>query len=311
MTDTLLRSLRERLLDESEPLAGLLRKCLLLGAETGSEALRDWARKELNGYGVGDQVPKYRKVQSPPISMTSMSGYTLAQNQIIARHQLPRAAWEYVPDEFSFNQPIEELEQLAGQKQVAFASHGLAYAQNIWNDELDEFQSIINLHYVMGGSTLTGVLGQIRTKLVELIADLTANTPLSELPRKEQVDAAVSHRIGDTYNTTIQATNGPVAIGAQATASTEGLTVEDALRLLEKVQQAAADVADTQRAELLDALAELRAAVESDSPDTGDVVKKVGKLRAIAGKLGDASVSAAASGAAQAFAELAFNGAFG
>ncbi|MFF3869930.1 hypothetical protein [Micromonospora sp. NPDC001898] len=49
MTDTLLRSLREHLIDESEPLAGLLRKCLLLGAETGSQTLRDWARKELNG----------------------------------------------------------------------------------------------------------------------------------------------------------------------------------------------------------------------------------------------------------------------
>lgn len=35
MTDSLLRSLREHMLDESEPLAGLLRKCLLLGAETG------------------------------------------------------------------------------------------------------------------------------------------------------------------------------------------------------------------------------------------------------------------------------------
>lgn len=94
MTDTLLRSLRERLLDESEPLAGMLRKCLLLGAETGSEALRDWARKELNGYGSEDEVPKYRKVGGPPIAMDSISGYTLAKNQIIARHQLPREAWE-------------------------------------------------------------------------------------------------------------------------------------------------------------------------------------------------------------------------
>jgi hypothetical protein len=41
---------------------------------------------------------------------------------------------------------------------------------------------------------------------------------------------------GGVYNTTIQTTNGPVAIGAKAKASTEGLTVEDALRLLEKVQ---------------------------------------------------------------------------
>ena len=57
MTDTLLRSLRDRLLDESEPLAGLLRKCLLLAAQTGSELLRQWARYELNGYDEGVELP--------------------------------------------------------------------------------------------------------------------------------------------------------------------------------------------------------------------------------------------------------------
>lgn len=311
MTDTLLRSLRERLLDESEPLAGLLRKCLLLGAETGSDALRNWARKELNGYNADDEVPQYRKIPSPPIAMDSFGGFTVARNQIIDRHQLPHDAGKYLSDTLPFRQPIEELEQLAAQEHLSFASPGLAYAQSTWNSRLDEFEGIMNLRFVVPGSRIAGVVGQIRTKLVDLVADLTADTPLSELPKKDQVDAAVSHRIGDVYNTTIQRTHGPVAIGAKAKASTEGLTVEDALRLLDKVQQAAADVADTQRAELLDALAELRAAVESDKPDTGEVVKKAGKLRAIAGKLGDASVSAAAGGAAQALIELALNGAFG
>jgi len=310
VTDTLPR-LRETLLDESEPLAGLLRKCLLLGAETGSEALRDWARKELNGYGDEDDVPTYRKVRGMPMAMDSISGNTWARNQIIDRHQLPPDAWKYVPDEFPFKQPIEELEQLAGRKQLSFTSPGLAYAQSIWNGTLGPFQSVVGLSYVMSGSVLAGVLGQIRTKLVDLVADLTADTPLSELPKKDQVDAAVSHHIGDVYNTTIQTTNGPVAIGAHAKASTEGLTVDDALTLLDKVQQVAADVADTQRAEILDAVADLRAAVESDKPDTGDVVKKAGKLRAIADKLGVASVSGAVGGAAQAVTELALNGAFG
>ncbi|MBT2598120.1 hypothetical protein [Arthrobacter sp. ISL-72] len=57
MTNTLLGSLREQILDESEPLAGLLRKCLLLGAETGSESLRQWARYELSGYDDDAEVP--------------------------------------------------------------------------------------------------------------------------------------------------------------------------------------------------------------------------------------------------------------
>lgn len=81
MTDTLLRSLRERLLDESESLAGLLRACLLLGAETGSESLRQWARYELNGYGEGIELPSYRKLPSPIIEVNYVSGSTRATKQ--------------------------------------------------------------------------------------------------------------------------------------------------------------------------------------------------------------------------------------
>lgn len=311
MTDTLLRSLREHLLDESEPLAGLLRKCLLLGAETGSDALREWARRELNGYGDEDAVPKYRTLQDVPIRMDSVSGRFWRQGDIISRLNLPLEARKYVPEEVTFKQPIEELQHLAGQEKLSFTGPGLALAQAAWNRELGPFQSVDGLSFVLSGSVFMGILGQIRTKLVDVVADLTADTPMSELPRKGQVDAAVNNRLGDIYHTTIQTTNGPVAIGAEARASTEGLTVEDALRLLDKVQETAADIADTQRDELLDALAELRAAVESDEPDTGEVIRKAGKLRVIAAKLGIASLAAAAGGAAQAITELALNGAFG
>lgn len=308
MTDTLLRSLRERLLDESEPLAGLLRKCLLLGAETGSSSLRDWARNELNGYDGGD-VPEYRKAHLA-ISVDSMSGNTWVQNQIIGRLQLPQEAREFVQEEFSFGQPIEELEELAGHDQVSLTTPGLVYAQSIWNGKLGPYQNIVSLSYITGGSVIAGIIGQVRTKLVDLVADLTSDTPLSELPKKEQVDAAVSQRIGDTYNTSIQTSRGPVAIGASAKASTEGLDVEDALRLLDQLQREAAEVAEPDRAELLDALTDLRRAVEQQTPETGDVVKKAGRLRAIAAKIGVGSVVAAAGGATDALTQLALSGAF-
>lgn len=298
------------MLDESEPLAGLLRKCLLLGAETGSDVLREWARRELNGYGE-EEVPEYRKVHGLPISMDSISGNTWAKNQILDRHQLPQKTWEYVPEELFFRQPIEELEQLSGQKRLSFSSPGLTLAKTIWNGELGPFQNIVGMSFVMSGSVVAGILGQVRTKLVDLVADLTADIPLSELPKKDQVDAAVSNRLGDIYNTTVQAPTGPLAIGAKAKASVEGITVEEALHLLEQVQEAAADVAEADRAELLDAVADLRATVEQKAPDTGDVVKKVGRLRSIAGKIGIGSVSAVTGGAAQALTELAVSGAFG
>lgn len=312
VTETLLRSLRERLLDESEPLAGLLRKCLMLGAETGSNSLREWARKELNGYGDVDEVPAYRKIGAA-IQMDSMSGNFWTRNQTIDRHQMPRACWEYAHDSIDLKQPIEELERLATRGGLSFTNSGLSYAEMLWNRELGSFQNVMNLRYVSSGSALAGILGQIRTQLVDLVADLTAGTPLTALPRKDQVDAAVQHRLGqggDVYNTTIHQVDGALAIGAKAKASTEGLTVSDAMKLLDGVQQMAGEVEAGQRSELMDAVAELRDAIEQHSPDTGDVVKKVGRLRRLADRIGVPSVSAAIGGASQALTELAVNGAF-
>ncbi len=195
---------------------------------------------------------------------------------------------------------------------MSFRSGPLSLAEIRWNSQLGPFQQVMNLRYTVTGSAIAGIIGQVRTNLVEIVADLTADTPLTELPEKAQVDAVVAHRIGqgggDVYNTTIQHADGAVAIGAKARAVTEGLTIEDALRLLDQVQEAAGQVDGG--GELLGAVADLRAILNQDTPDTGEVVKKVGRMRVVADKLGVAAVTAASSGAATALTELAVGGAF-
>ena len=259
-------------------------------------------------------MPQYRRLSGVPISMNSISGNTWATGQTISRFQLPEEAWEYVPETMSFKQPVEELEQMAGQKFLSFSSPGLSMAQTIWNRQLGPFQSINGLSYTMTGSVIAGMVGQIRTQLVDIIADLTADTPMSELPSKGQVDAAVSEHIGASavFNTTIHAASGPVAIGTDALAKTEGLSVEDVLRLLDAVQKAAAsDVAEADQAEVLAAVTDLRVALSKETPDTGDVVKKAGRLRSLGVKIGGASMMAATEGASSALMEMAMSGAFG
>lgn len=312
MTGTLLQSLRELLLDESQPLVGLLRKCLLLGAETGSESLRQWARFELNGYDEGADLPSYRKLPTPPLSVNSISGNTWAQGIKYTRLQLPADAQKFVPEQFLLHQPIEELERFATESSISFTGNGLAYAQMLWNKELDAFQEIVGISFIVSGAAIAGVLGQIRTQLVDVIADLTAATPLTELPRKEQVDAAVGQHIGTQYNTTIHAANGPVAIGTKATAKTKGLTVDDAVRLLEEARVAASDVSDEpRRKELLNAIDDLTAEATAASPDTGAVVRKAGRLRSLAEGVGIPALSGAVGGAVEALVSLAVGGAFG
>lgn len=312
MTETLLRSIREHLLDESEPLAGLLRKCLLLGAETGSSSLREWARYELNGYDDTVEVPTYRRVPVPIIKMNSISGYTVVSGQTIDRFNLPAKAIDAIPEELPLRQPVEELETLASAPSLSFTHGSLAYAQAIWNEELDEFQQVTSLHFEMSGAVITGVLGKIRTQLVDVVADLTGDTPLTELPRKEQVDAAVGQHIGTQYNTTIHAASGPTAIGTHAEATNVGFSVDEAIRLLEAVRVATEHLGDDHtRTELIEAIEDLRAEVQSTAPETGAVVKKAGRLRAAAAGVGNAALSSAVGGAVEAFTTLALGGAFG
>lgn len=313
MTNTLLSSLRERMLDESEPLAGLLRKCLVLGAETGSESLRQWARYELSGYDENADVPSYRVLPTPPITVSSISGNSWVQGQKFNRLQLSEEARKGIPESFPLHQPIEELENLAGAKSaVYFSNSGLAYAQSVWNRDSGAHQQIVSMSYALPSSVLAGVLGQIRTQLVDIVADLTAGTPLTALPGKQAVDTAVGQHIGAQYNTTIQTANGPTAIGARAKAKTEGLSVEDAVKLLDVVRAAARDLTDEEgQSELIAAVEELRLAALQATSDTGDVVRKAGKLDSIATNIGVPAVTAAVSGVVETITTLALSGAFG
>lgn len=312
MTNPLLRSLRDRALDESEPLAGLLRKCLLLGAETGSSALRDWARLELNGYPDKASVPDYRKIASVPMVMDSLSGNFWTKNQTVTRFQFPEGPQKYVDEELHLTQPVEELERLAQGNSLMLTTAGLSVAQSMWNREIAPYQSIVNLSFSLSGSVIAGILGQIRTKLVDLIADLTTTTPLTELPRREDVDAAMQQRIGhvgDVYTTTVVKPGGTVAIGRSASAAM-GISVEEVLSLLSAVRVAADETPDD-TAELEDALTELQKAVMRPQPDTGEVVKQAGKLRSLAEQLGVSAVSSATGAAVTALTNLAMQGAFG
>lgn len=310
MTNTLLRSIRTSALDESEPLAGLLRKCLMLGAETRSDSLRNWARSELNGYGEGMEVPEYRKIWGVPLSVDSVSGYNLVRGQVVNQNQVPKEARKFLVDYIHLRQPIEELEDFARGKQTKFASQGLSFAQAAWNETLSFGRDIMGMSYILSGSIFAGILGQIRTQLVDIIAELTADTPLEELPQKEKVDAAMAGRIGNIYNTTISAADGPVAIGDGAKAHAEGLGVSEVLRLLKGIREAASGAPGANAKDLLEAIDDLQEVVDQQDPETGEVVKKAGKLREAAAKLGIEGITTAVGTAVKSVTELAVNGAF-
>ena len=69
----LLAQIETDVTDDRVPLSSLLQKCIVLGGQAGSEKMRAWARRELNGYAGADTVPDYRHVPAAVMAVITNS----------------------------------------------------------------------------------------------------------------------------------------------------------------------------------------------------------------------------------------------
>ncbi|MCV7532469.1 hypothetical protein M3E04_010210 [Micrococcus luteus] len=304
MSHAVLTALRESVMVETEPLSGLLRKCLLLGAEVGSKNLREWARLELNGYTDEIEVPSYRSIHAGML-ISYVSGYNVVSGQAMSWYELPAEAREIVPEQLTLRVPLAALEQMAAQDHVQLSTGPLSVALQIVNKDLPFGQQAHQLAYAVTGPILMGIVDRIRTSLVELIADLTADTPLDQLPSSATVDAALKTHVGVQYTTNIHALVGPVAIGQGAHAQS---TVEDLSRALTDLRDMAVQEGEQEIAEAID---DLQNVLQEEEPATGSVAEKAVRLSRVATNIGSTALSSAVSGVVETATSLAFGGLFG
>jgi len=66
-----------------------LSRLMLIASDIDNTELRDWATKELNGYGVDDTCPSYRVIASANITYTGISGGFQLTNQPLPLIALP------------------------------------------------------------------------------------------------------------------------------------------------------------------------------------------------------------------------------
>lgn len=200
---TLLDEIERGATQAAADLPTLLRKCVALGGQSGSAALRDWATRELKGYreDQGDSLPPYRTVPATLV----LDGMTMThriQGQQISPVQLPEEARDRVVEEVQFWGPVAELSDMVtrataeGEGAVGIGIIGgsaLAGLMNHYARQRGEQDHVERVYHKVALTSIVGVLDTVQTNVVELVAEIRAGLPEPEsVPSKELADHAVS-----------------------------------------------------------------------------------------------------------------------
>lgn len=217
--DSLIAQIEHDALDENVPLATALRKCLILGGESGSEELRAWATRELQGYyDEEDQLPEYRVVPAP-LMIDGIAGHNHIQHQQLPVSALPDFAQESLSEQVELRDGIGSIEALLQQPEIRLAPRMASDLAHYMNQQSDNpYQQITALYWLVSSATVRGVLDQVRTALTQLVAELRATTPRGQgVPSADAANQAVSVAVkGWRPNVTVTSAQ---ASGTEATAS--------------------------------------------------------------------------------------------
>jgi hypothetical protein len=183
-------------LESDSDLPKLLRTCIALGGRIGTADLRDWASRDLKGYGPDDALPEYRRIPAP-LMLDGFTGGGHVTGQMVAAHLLPDEARDILEDPVAMPQAISEIVDLVatasrGDGTIRLAPSGTAYVLPLISMRLAAGQQVERVYWAIEVSKLRGIVDKVRTILVELVAEMRAATPPGrDTPTPEGAQQAV------------------------------------------------------------------------------------------------------------------------
>lgn len=192
--DSLIEQIERDALDDSVPVATALRKCIVLGGVSGSERLRDWATRELQGYyGENSDLPDYRVVPAP-LMIDGIAGNYQVSRQQISPWALPEFARDHISEKVELRDGAGAIEALLERPEIHLSPPMASELAGVMNAESDvPYQRIHRLYWAVSPAAVRGVLDQIRTALTQLVAELRASMPADEaVPSAETANQAVN-----------------------------------------------------------------------------------------------------------------------
>jgi hypothetical protein len=190
----LLQKIEDDALDQKTPVGDLLRMVIILGGQADSAKMRDWARRELEGYGPDDELPPYRIIAAP-LRMDWGSVRVVLRGETISPWELPDFARDKMTDEVHLRFGIAEIEQMARRtepsKLVELPPPGAADLVALINARDHRNRHLERLYWGVSPVALAGVVDQVRTTLTAMTAEIRAIMPEGmEVPSPEVANNA-------------------------------------------------------------------------------------------------------------------------
>lgn len=224
---SLLAQVEDAALDSTTSLADALRKCVSLGGQAGSEELRDWARRELDGYRTDDDLPDYR-VLPGVVKIDGTTFNAIITGQQLSTFDIPEFAREQITSGIHMRQGIAELELISKSgSEVKLQHPGMPDLVAWMNSEQPSRNgTITSMYWVVGAASVHGAVDAVRTKLVALVAEMRAAGATGSVVPADVAEQAVhvvihgAKRSPITVNTAIASTGGSASADL-ATPATE------------------------------------------------------------------------------------------
>jgi hypothetical protein len=203
----------ERDLERDAPVAKVLRNVLLLGGKSGSSVLRDWAAQELRGYESDDALPDYRRLDALLQADFALPGGGMLKHRTVAPWEFPEFARDAMSGPVPLSMSIAEIQDMKGRADggmVRLSPPGVSELMFLINHEVGHINQVVAIYWSVSVTALEGVLDQVRTRLVQLAAEMRAETPEKKsIPEREVADRAVVHVIAKGRSTVNLVSGGP------------------------------------------------------------------------------------------------------
>jgi hypothetical protein len=275
----LVNEIIEMAADGKRPVADALRKCLILSFELKNDRLKEWAEKELNGYGRDDAVPEYRCV-----ALHSKGNFSGPAGAWIPQRPLPLGILEEKHRKWlttKFAQPIATYDVGSTDEKhnavIPWPPDLIVHYQA----KFIEGYALSQAWQEVPTSVLIALCEEVRNRLLRFALEIReelgqVDDKPKDLPVR-QVDAAVVNYIYGGTNVIAGAASDFTQIGTVQISEGDLVGFANSLKRLGIAQE------DVEEA--------TKALVEDGKPKTSAVGKKVGEwIKAVGSKLGDAGL---------------------